>query len=455
MTTINVSNLITKIQERINDTTSERDLHYYSKIIRQLKVNNVKYVFSFSDLPEAKKNLGELYYVADQETVYFVDFDSAIDYYSWQTLFSGAQTQISKMFIVSCTVGQSKIWKQEETFSTNWAEVKIINSSFGGAVIGLKKDGSLWTWGSNNCGQLGDGTTSSNFTPRRVIDSNVFCNVRDIGAHEASNFPSFFAIKCDGSLFGWGAGRYGLLGDGTTVGKCSPVREISSSTNWYKVCGGSLFVNALKTDGSLWGWGCSICGSLGDGTTVPKCSPVRERCSATNWCQIGVDLGVTSSAIKTDGSLWAWGSNSCGQLGDGTTVPKCSPIRERCSATDWCQVTGGSTQTFAIKTNGSLWSWGLNLCGMLGDGTTVNRCSPVREICSATNWCFVSSSFRPSAAIKTDGSLWSWTDWPELSNVFCNLFTPSCSPVRERECATNWKCVYISQCNQNAAAIRT
>jgi alpha-tubulin suppressor-like RCC1 family protein len=147
-------------------------------------------------------------------------------------------------------------------------------------------------------------------------------------------------------------------------------------------------VAAIKTNGQLWVWGRGgVNGGLGDGTSLTRCSPVREFCSATDWCQVSVGQLFTT-AIKTSGQLWTWGANSGGTLGIGLSLAqgRCTPVREFCSATDWCFVSAGCTSVAAIKTSGEMWVWGCNSSSLLGDGTTISRCSPVREFTSANSW---------------------------------------------------------------------
>ena len=380
--TINVSNLILKLQQKISGSSDEADLLYYAKAIEQLKTGKIFSIDSVTQLPSSPQNPGALYYVQRDETVYF-------------------------------------------------------SSDFGWVEIYKRPVSAIFSWGDNGsstaqCAQLGDGTFTSQCSPVREISSSIdWCEV------SAGNFHSA-AIKTSGQLWAWGSNSGGPLGDGTQTIRCSPVRERCSATNWCDVSAGSYQTAAINTSGQLWAWGNNACGRLGDGTTINRCSPVREFCSATDWCSVSTGTQHTS-AVKTTGQLWVWGNNAYGRLGDGTTVLKCSAVRERCSATDWCQVSAGDQHTAAVKTSGQIWAWGCNDGGQLGDNTSgINRCSPVREISSSTDWCSLSTGTSRTFAIKTSGQLWVWG-----SNINGSLGIGTgsgnvLSPVREFYSATDW-----------------
>ncbi len=164
------------------------------------------------------------------------------------------------------------------------------------------------------------------------------------------------------------------MGDGTNANKNSPV-QIGASTNWQSVTGGARYTLAIKTDGRLWAWGSNIYGQLGDGTNVNiKYSPIQIG-SASNWQSVTAGYYHTL-AIKTDGTLRAWGLNVEGQLGDGTNANKKSPVAIGGSATNWQSVAAGSYYTVSIKTDGGLWTWGWNEHGQLGNGTNANKNRP-------------------------------------------------------------------------------
>ena len=254
-------------------------------------------------------------------------------------------------------------------------------------TMAIETDGSLWAWGSNSSGVLGDGTTISRDFPVKIMD--------DVLSVSSTGFYHTMAIKTDGSLWAWGFNSSGTLGDGTTTDKHSPVKVMDDV---FSVSVGKYHTMAIKTDGSLWAWGSNYSGALGDGTKVNKLSPVKVMDDV-----LSVSAGYEHTmAIKTVGRLWAWGDNSSGELGDGTKVNKLSPVKVM---DDVLSVSAGFYYTMAIKTDGSLWAWGRNSDGELGDGTKVNKLSPVKVMEDVLS---VSAGDYHTMAIKTDGSLWAW-----------------------------------------------
>ena len=311
---------------------------------------------------------------------------------------------------------------------TNWKQVAAGYHR----TAAIKTDGTLWTCGYNDRGQLGDNTTVNKSSPVTIFNGG------NIWKQVACGYFHNLAIKTDGTLWGWGWNNNGQLGDNTQGHKSSPVTTIAGGTNWKQVEGGYGHTAAVKTDGTLWTWGYNNNGQLGDNTTVAKLSPVTTITGGTNWKQVACGYYHTA-AIKTDGTLWTWGFDFYGTLGDNTTVAKSSPVTTITGGNNWKQVSCGRHHTAAIKTDGTLWTWGRNYNGGLGDNSDyVHKSSPVTTAGGGTNWKYIDCGFYNTAAIKTDGTLWTWgtNGYGQLGD---NTSVTKLSPVTTIAGGTNWK----------------
>jgi len=241
----------------------------------------------------------------------------------------------------------------------------------------------------------------------------------------------------DSQLWAWGCNLAGTLGVNNITNYSSPIQEISFSTNWRDITAGrSSF--GIKTDGTLWGWGCGTFGAIGNGIPTNYSSPVQEASSSANWCGVSA-TNFHALAVKTDSTLWAWGYNFCGRLGDGTAICRSTPVQEITSSTNWIAVSAGYDHSLAIKNDGTLWGWGCNNRFQLGNGTSTNTSSPVQEASSFTDWCLASGGCRSSIAITTSGKLYGWGCGAfGILGVNCN--NNPISPTQEISSSTNWNC---------------
>lgn len=263
-------------------------------------------------------------------------------------------------------------------------------------TLAIKEDGTLWAWGNNENGQLGDGTTVSKNVPTQIGTATDWAKI-SCGSNHA------VAIKNNGTLWTWGVNLQGQLGDGTTTSKSVPT-QVGTDTNWAEVVTKNRHNIARKTNGTLWAWGSNAFAQLGDGSTINRLIPTQIG-TANNWQSIGTGT-AHAMAIKTNGTLWTWGFNSNGQLGDGTIISKSSPVQIG-TATDWKSVTGGAYHTVATKTNNSLWTWGRNNNGQLGLNDTTDRTTPT-QVGTATNWDKISSGEDHVLGSRTYGALFAW-----------------------------------------------
>ena len=323
---------------------------------------------------------------------------------------------------------------------TNWKQV----STGGYHCAAIKTDGTLWTWGSGDSGRLGTNDTATT----RSTPVTTFAGGTNWKQVSAGRFHCA-AIKTDGTLWTWGSGTFGQLGDNTTTNKSTPVTTFAGGTNWKQVSAGRLHSAAIKTDGTLWTWGLGGDGRLGDNTTTNKSTPVTTFAGGTNWKQV-VTGDALCAAIKTDGTLWTWGFAR--GLGDNTETSKSTPVTTFAGGTNWKQVSSGRYHCAAIKTDGTLWTWGYGTSGQLGDNTTTEKSTPVTTFAGGTNWKQVSSSFRHCAAIKTDGTLWTW-GYGTYGRLGNNTTTDKSTPVTTFAGGTNWK--QVSSSGYYCAAIQS
>jgi alpha-tubulin suppressor-like RCC1 family protein len=319
---------------------------------------------------------------------------------------------------------------------TNWKQV----SGGNGFNAAIKTDGTLWTWGFGTYGRLGNAQTTNRSTPVTTFAGGT--NWKQVSAGPPPSIGGDFiaAIKTDGTLWTWGSGSGGKLGNAVTTGNIStPVTTFAGGNNWKQVSSGGNHTAAIKTDGTLWTWGVGSFGRLGNAVTTNVSTPVTTFAGGTNWKQVSCG-SQHMSAIKTDGTLWSWGNSANGRLGNAVTTGSIStPVTTFAGGTNWKQVSSGGEYTSAIKTDGTLWTWGFGANGQLGNAViTGNISTPVTTFAGGTNWKQVGAGYRNTSAIKTDGTLWTWGGGSsgQLGNAETNSKS---TPVTTFAGGTNWK----------------
>ena len=272
--------------------------------------------------------------------------------------------------------------------------------------MAVRSDGTLWAWGTNPYGELGQGNTTLSSTPVQVGSGTDWLktgDVRDNTVCSSAHYDGGSAmqiIKSDGTLWGWGRNVFGVLGQGNTTDYSSPV-QVGSGTDWIQIANGASHIVALKSGGTMWTWGHGFYGALGLGANDSESSPVQVG-SLTTWRHVGATSRNTY-AVKTDNTLWAMGQGSNGEVGDGTTNNRNSPVQ---IGTSFSRVYGSRNTGMAIKTDGTLWAWGNNSQGMLGLGDTTKRSEPI-QVGSLSDYymCGHGGSYTNSF-LRTDSSLW-------------------------------------------------
>ena len=350
--------------------------------------------------------------------------------------------------------GQNKITADTILTALGTESKWIACSSGSGAnMLLVKSNGTLWTSGEGAYGITGLTDTISRSSPTQVGALTNWSSKISIGSYQA------LAIKKDGTLWSWGAGWDGISGLGDVTQRNSPV-QVGTQTNWKEVSGsdyghssyGNHFVMAIKTDGTLWSWGNNISGPLGHGDTINKSSPTQVG-TLTNWSKLPSKFKRCAHAIKTNGTLWAWGAAGYGVLGLGDVTQRNSPVQVG-ALTTWSKVASSNSVSFAIKTNGTLWGWGTDFRGSLGVSSSYLGTSSPIQVGTWTNWSSISPNHYTTFGTTTDGKLFAWgNNWAGLSYGDGSLGYRS-SPVQVGT-KTTWKTVVAAPMGEGVVALST
>ncbi|MCP4345742.1 MAG: choice-of-anchor D domain-containing protein [Desulfobacterales bacterium] len=264
--------------------------------------------------------------------------------------------------------------------------------------IALRNDGTVWSWGRNYTGQLGDGTLNDKNSPVTVPGLNNVIAIA-AGANHAA------VLINDGTVRAWGSNRYGQLGNGTTANKTAPV-QASGLNNVTAIAAGGNYTVALKNDGTVWTWGFNQYGQLGDGTNEHKSAPGQvPGLSNVSAIISGANYVI---AVKDDGTAWGWGRNKEGQIGDGTTEDKNMPVQVS-GLSNITAIAAGGNHTIALDNNNKVWTWGDNEFGQIGDGTTEDKTVPI-QVSGLDDVYAVGIGGKHTMAIKNDETVWLWGD---------------------------------------------
>ncbi len=281
---------------------------------------------------------------------------------------------------------------------TDW---KIIANQHASHTLAIKNNGTLWGWGLNQSGQAGslNYTNASGYIliPTQIGSDTDWKIIITGNKHSA-------AIKNDGTLWTWGRNEDGQLGIGNKVNQDNPVK-VGTDNNWVNVSAGDAHTIAIKQDGTIWSWGRNGDGQLGIGNNTPTTIPTKIG-TLNTWTDVFAG-GAFCIAKKNDGTIWSFGNNSLGELGIGNNIDKNSPTQIG-TANDWNTIATGGLHTIALKNNGDIWSWGINIDGELGDGTMTNRNYPLK-IQSLTNVAQISAGSYHSMVIS-NGKMYNWGD---------------------------------------------
>ncbi len=277
--------------------------------------------------------------------------------------------------------------------------------------MALKSDGTVWTWGRNDFGQLGNGTTSNSTIP---VQSN---NLSDVIAISGGGFHCL-ALKSDGTVWAWGRNDFGQLGDGTTSNSSIPV-QVNNLSGVIAIAGGGFHCLALRSNGTVLAWGRNDFGQLGNGTTSNS-STVPVQVKNLNGAVTIAGGGFHCLALKSNGTVLAWGRNDFGQLGNGTTSNSTVPVQAK-NLNGVAAIDRGRFSSLAAKSNGTAWAWGDNSSGQLGNGTTSNSTIPI-QVKNLNDVVTVAGGGHHSLALKSEGTAWAWgrNDFGQLGDGTTN-----------------------------------
>ncbi|WP_154017830.1 PKD-like domain-containing protein [Candidatus Protochlamydia phocaeensis] len=277
--------------------------------------------------------------------------------------------------------------------------------------LALRSDGTVWAWGSNADGQLGDGTNTDSNIPVQVGGGTPLTDIIAI----AAGYSHSLALRSDGTVWAWGSNVNGQLGDGTNTDSNIPVQVGGGTplTNVSAIGAGGYFSLALKADGTAWAWGDNTFGQLGNGTNSPSNIPVQVGGGVPLTAVVALSGGSYHSlALRSDGTVWAWGNNLDGQLGNGTTAISYTPVQVGggIPLTNAIAISAGGYYSLALIDDGTMQAWGFNSFGQLGNGTTTSSELPV-VVGGGTPFTTIKNIAGGESyamALKSDGSVWAW-----------------------------------------------
>ena len=270
---------------------------------------------------------------------------------------------------------------------------------FGGThTIGIKSDGTLWGWGRGDYGHLG----TVNWTEPNPLQVGTISNIQNI-------YPGLintFVIKTDGTLWGIGSNLNGSLGVNSTSTQFETFQQITTANSWLKVSPSLFFTLALKTDGTIWAWGQDDINQTGNPPASESQTTPIQVGTANDWIDVATSTNSTAFALKADGTIWGWGFNVGSLLVSSSSVVGVNTPIQINGVTGFVKICAGGSHILAQKANGTLWAWGTGPGRGVGDDSPTIGSVPLQI--STDTWNYFSAGTGTSFGIKTDGTLWAW-----------------------------------------------
>jgi len=298
---------------------------------------------------------------------------------------------------------------------------RIVGVSAGMALsFALRSDGTVWAWGDGRIGYLGDGRTDAEEHEPIQVHS-----LGDVVAISSGDLHCL-ALRNDGTVWAWGSDYYGQVGnDSSVMDPYEPVL-VHNLTDAVAVAGGFGHSLAIRNDATVCAWGDNYFGELGDGTTGGTSHAPVQTLNLTDVVAIAAGNGH-SLALRSDGTVWAWGANSHGQLGNDSTTPRDVPVQVH-NLAGVVAIAAGHTHSLALASDGTVWAWGNNYAGKLGDNTTTERHEPV-QVHGLTQVVALAGGHQHSFALKSDGTVWAW-GWNTTGQLGDDSTTERHEPVQ-------------------------
>lgn len=366
----------------------------YNQLNQLTKVNNSSYAYDAADDPTTLGSTGVGYDAASEATSLTLGGTTTpINYDPRGNRLNGIANSVAP---INYAYDQANRLTRVQT-GTGAASVAGLIAAGSSHTLVVKSDGTVWAWGLNTSGQLGNGNTTNQKSAVQVSGISNAAAVAGGAAHS-------LALRSTGAVSAWGLNSSGQLGNGSTTSSSTPV-SVSGLTNARAVTAGSSHSLALETDGSVVAWGLNSSGQLGNGTTTNSTTPV----AVSNLSRVvSIAAGNAQSlALRVDGTVWAWGGNASGQLGNGTTTNSSTPVQVS-NLSGVIAIAAGGDDSYALTRSGAVWAWGDDAYGQLGNTSVTKKSTTPVLVSLPSNISAIAAGGFHAFALASDGTVWAW-----------------------------------------------